>query len=92
MSFKLTAWFKTPMAEYRRWRIVRQAKKVLSGYDAKVTLLGPDAVGVMGDGRTYGPTIAVQFPRGTSTTEANRIAIAVINRVPGITRVMMDIN
>lgn len=55
------------------------------------TDLGPDSVGVQGDARVTGPVVFVTFRKELSHERISAIATEVINKVPGITRVLQNI-
>ena len=78
-----------------------------SGYYEKVwqafaVLLPVRSVGVMGDGRTYGLTVAVRVVQSDDAMTADwvrlpgdvleRISTRIVNEVPGVTRVVYDIS
>src|SRR2546429_9308042 len=66
------------------------------------SLLPVRSVGVMGDGRTYGLTVAVRVVESEDAMTADwvrlpgdvleRISTRIVNEVPGVTRVVYDIS
>jgi GMP synthase (glutamine-hydrolysing) len=71
-------------------------------WQAFAVLLPVRSVGVMGDGRTYGLTIAVRVVQSEDAMTADwvrlpgevleRISTRIVNEVPGVTRVVYDIS
>lgn len=58
------------------------------------THIGPPSVGVQGDARVYGPSVAVDFGFNDGPPDWKRVgeyATEIVNQVPGITRVLMNI-
>lgn len=58
---------------------------------AYVVGLGPLAVGVQGDARTYGIAVVLRFLPDTSSRHIGEVSNEVTNRVSEVTRVLMDI-
>ena len=71
-------------------------------WQAFAVLLPVQSVGVMGDGRTYGFTIAVRVVNSQDAMTADwsrlphevleRISVRIVNEVPGVNRVVYDIS
>src|ERR1700685_2046031 len=71
-------------------------------WQAFAVLLPVRSVGVMGDGRTYGLTVAVRVVQSDDAMTADwvrlpgdvleRISTRIVNEVPGVTRVVYDIS
>lgn len=71
-------------------------------WQAFAVLLPVQSVGVMGDGRTYGHTIAVRVVESQDAMTADwsrlpmevleRISVRIVNEVPGVNRVVYDIS
>jgi GMP synthase (glutamine-hydrolysing) len=81
---------------------IRRAGLYENVWQAFAVLLPVRSVGVMGDGRTYGLTVAVRVVESDDAMTADwvrlpgevleRISTRIINEVPGVTRVVYDIS
>jgi len=81
---------------------IRRAGLYQKVWQAFAVLLPVQSVGVMGDGRTYGLTIAVRVVDSQDAMTADwarlphevleRISVRVVNEVPGVNRVVYDIS
>jgi GMP synthase (glutamine-hydrolysing) len=81
---------------------IRRAGLYEKVWQAFAVLLPVQSVGVMGDGRTYGYTIAVRVVNSQDAMTADwarlphevleRISVRVVNEVPGVNRVVYDIS
>ena len=81
---------------------IRRAGLYEKVWQAFAVLLPVRSVGVMGDGRTYGLTIAVRVVESEDAMTADwvrlpgdvleRISTRIVNEVPGVTRVVYDIS
>jgi GMP synthase (glutamine-hydrolysing) len=81
---------------------IRRAGLYDKVWQAFAVLLPVRSVGVMGDGRTYGLTIAVRVVESEDAMTADwvrlpgdvleRISTRIVNEVPGVTRVVYDIS
>jgi GMP synthase (glutamine-hydrolysing) len=81
---------------------IRRAGLYEKVWQAFAVLLPVQSVGVMGDGRTYGYTIAVRVVNSQDAMTADwtrlphevleRISARVVNEVPGVNRVVYDIS
>jgi GMP synthase (glutamine-hydrolysing) len=81
---------------------IRRAGQYEKVWQAFAVLLPVQSVGVMGDGRTYGYTIAVRVVNSQDAMTADwarlphevleRISARVVNEVPGVNRVVYDIS
>jgi len=81
---------------------IRRAGLYEKVWQAFAVLLPVRSVGVMGDGRTYGLTIAVRVVESDDAMTADwvklpgevleRISTRIVNEVPGVTRVVYDIS
>ena len=81
---------------------IRMAGLYEKVWQAFAVLLPVRSVGVMGDGRTYGLTIAVRVVESEDAMTADwvrlpgevleRISTRIVNEVPGVTRVVYDIS
>jgi GMP synthase (glutamine-hydrolysing) len=81
---------------------IRRAGLYEKVWQAFAVLLPVKSVGVMGDGRTYGYTIAVRVVDSQDAMTADwsrlprevleRISVRVVNEVPGVNRVVYDIS
>jgi GMP synthase (glutamine-hydrolysing) len=81
---------------------IRRAGLYVKVWQAFAVLLPVRSVGVMGDGRTYGLTVAVRVVESDDAMTADwvrlpgevleRISTRIVNEVPGVTRVVYDIS
>jgi GMP synthase (glutamine-hydrolysing) len=81
---------------------IRRAGFYDTVWQAFAVLLPVRSVGVMGDGRTYGLTVAVRVVESDDAMTADwvrlpgdvleRISTRIVNEVPGVTRVVYDIS
>jgi len=81
---------------------IRRAGLYEKVWQAFAVLLPVQSVGVMGDGRTYGHTIAVRVVESLDAMTADwsrlpmdvleRISVRIVNEVPGVNRVVYDIS
>jgi len=81
---------------------IRRAELYEKTWQAFAVLLPVRSVGVMGDGRTYGDTIAVRVVDSLDAMTADwsrlpsevlaRISTRIVNEVPGVNRVVYDIS
>ena len=81
---------------------IRRAGLYDKVWQAFAVLLPVRSVGVMGDGRTYGHTIAVRVVESQDAMTADwsrlpmevleRISVRIVNEVPGVSRVVYDIS
>jgi len=81
---------------------IRRAGLYVKVWQAFAVLLPVRSVGVMGDGRTYGLTVAVRVVESEDAMTADwvrlpgevleRISTRIVNEVPGVTRIVYDIS
>jgi GMP synthase (glutamine-hydrolysing) len=81
---------------------IRRAGLYEKVWQAFAVLLPVRSVGVMGDGRTYGLTVAVRVVQSDDAMTADwvrlpgdvleRVSTRIVNEVPGVTRVVYDIS
>jgi len=81
---------------------IRRAGWYEKVWQAFAVLLPVRSVGVMGDGRTYGLTVAVRVVQSDDAMTADwvrlpgevleRMSTRIVNEVPGVTRVVYDIS
>jgi GMP synthase (glutamine-hydrolysing) len=81
---------------------IRRAGLYEKVWQAFAVLLPVRSVGVMGDGRTYGLTVAVRVVQSDDAMTADwvrlpgevleRISTRIVNEVPGVTRVVYDVS
>jgi len=81
---------------------IRRAGLYEKVWQAFAVLLPVRSVGVMGDGRTYGLTVAVRVVQSDDAMTADwvrlpgevleRMSTRIVNEVPGVTRVVYDVS
>ena len=81
---------------------IRRAGLYERVWQAFAVLLPVRSVGVMGDGRTYGLTVAVRVVQSDDAMTADwvrlpgevleRMSTRIVNEVPGVTRVVYDVS
>ena len=71
--------------------LLAQVNAVLKETGCVATDLGPNSVGVQGDGRVYDPVVFVTFAEGMNWVRIGEISNMITNQVPGITRVLMNV-
>ena len=71
--------------------LVEKVNRVVAPYGGTVVGLGPSAVGVQGDARTYGRAVIIGFPAESDPTLISEVSTQVTNKVSQITRVLMDV-
>lgn len=71
--------------------LLRQVQDHLDPSGAKALAIGPDSVGVQGDGRVHEPCVFVSFPSSMTMEEIGEASTRIVNSVRGITRVLMDV-
>lgn len=82
---KMCRWF-------QRQRTKRKIISILNQYDCEFIDFGPDSVGVKGDARVVGPVVYIHIPTNMDTETQAEVATTLINKVRGITRVLVDIS
>lgn len=75
----------------RERTLIKSIEDVLKPSGCHVSGLGPKAVGVQGDARTYGWAVVLKFPANVSVEEAVELSTQVTNRVRDVTRVVMEL-
>jgi GMP synthase PP-ATPase subunit len=71
--------------------LLAQVSEVLKNTGCTMIELQAPSVGVQGDARVYGPTVVVDFGDETRWEHIGSLATKIINQVPGVTRVLMNI-
>lgn len=79
-------------ADSLRRRLQRKVERKLAGTGFTFLSFGPDAVNVQGDGRVVAPVVLVTPPDGSTSERAGEVCTSLINEVPGITRMLIDIS
>lgn len=74
------------------WWIQREIAWRLVGTGFAFDRFGADSVGVQGDARVIGPTVILIPSEGRTTEDAGRVCTDLINKVPGITRALIDVS
>jgi len=75
----------------REENLLEQVQKVVEEFGCTATDLGPDAVGVKGDARFYGPSVYVTFPPEMTPEQISHVSTEITNRVQGVSRVLMNV-
>jgi GMP synthase PP-ATPase subunit len=57
----------------------------------RLLAIGPSAVGVQGDARTYGVSVVIRVPEQMAADQTSYIATLITNHVGEVTRVLRDI-
>jgi GMP synthase PP-ATPase subunit len=70
-------------------RLIERLNGLIRPYGGRISGVGPNAVGVQGDARSYGITVVVRFP-GTFE-QAAAISTHITNHVREVTRVLMEV-
>jgi GMP synthase PP-ATPase subunit len=70
-------------------RCEREIRSALRYTRFRFDSFGPNSVGVQGDARIVGPVVFVRAWTDVSSEEISRVATDVINRVRGVTRVLL---
>lgn len=71
--------------------LVEQIDALIRPLGCRLVGIGPGAVGVQGDARTYGISVVIRFPSEVSTQYATDISTLITNRVGAVTRVLAEI-
>jgi GMP synthase PP-ATPase subunit len=71
--------------------IIAQIDTVVRPLGCRLVGIGPGAVGVQGDARTYGISVVIRFPEAVSAEHASHVSTLITNRVSAVTRVLQDI-
>ena len=69
----------------------RSMRRVIRGSGYVFDSFNGRSVGVVGDGRVYGPVAIMKAKGSISIKKAGELSTRIINETPGITRVMIDI-
>lgn len=77
-----------PRLTAKNKKLIQEVNDLINPLGCTVTGLGPTAVGVLGDARSVGVAIVIRCGENTNMVE---ISTLIINRVRGITRVLMDL-
>lgn len=75
----------------RENELLDKIRRVLEHTGCDLTGVGPKAVGVQGDARSYGISAIIRFPPDTTSERIAEISNLVTNRTREVTRVLMDI-
>ena len=74
-----------------RIALVEQIASVVRPMGCRIIGLGPSAVGVQGDARTYGVAVVIGFPLDATMEQISEVSTQITNRVGKVTRVLRDI-
>jgi GMP synthase PP-ATPase subunit len=74
-----------------RQALIQRIGSVIRPMGCRVVAIGPSAVGVQGDARTYGISVIIRFPIDVSAEQAMHVSTLLTNRVHEVTRVLQDI-
>ena len=77
-----------PRLTQKNKQLIQSVNDLISPFGCTVTGLGPKAVGVLGDARSVGVSIIIKFSTDVNPVEMSTL---IINKIKGITRVMMDV-
>ena len=69
-------------------KLIQEVNDLINPLGCKVTGLGPRAIGVLCDARSVGVAIVIRCGENVNMVEVSTL---IINRVKGITRVLMDL-
>ena len=72
-------------------KLLTSVNAVIAQYGCVAWGLGPDAVGVMGDGRAVGASVVVRYPPNPTHDLKAAVATSIINQVRGVARVLEDL-
>lgn len=78
-------------ANAERVALVEKINRVVRPMGCRLIGLGPSAVGVQGDARTYGIAVVIGFPLDATMEQINEVSTQITNRVANVTRVLKDI-
>lgn len=76
-------------AEFRS--LVAQVDTLVRPLGCHISGVGPSAVGVQGDARTYGLAVVIRFPHDATSQQAIDLSTLITNRVSRVTRVLRDL-
>lgn len=71
--------------------IVEKIDALVRPMGCHVAAIGPSAVGVQGDARTYGISVIINFPLDATDEAVSEVSTLITNRVGQVTRVLRDI-
>jgi len=76
-------------AEFRS--LIAQVDALVRPLGCRISGVGPCAVGVQGDARTYGVSVVIRFPQDATPQQAIDLSTLITNRVSRVTRVLRDL-
>ena len=80
---------KEKAAELRSF--VAEVDALVHPFGCRITGIGPSAVGVQGDARTYGVAVFIRFSTDASIEQATEVSTLITNRISRVTRVLRDL-
>jgi GMP synthase PP-ATPase subunit len=71
--------------------LVTQIDTLIRPLGCHLSGIGPSAVGVQGDARTYGLSVIIRFPPEIRTEQTIGISTLITNRISRVTRVLREL-
>jgi hypothetical protein len=71
--------------------LLAKVNETIANSGCVATSLGTNTVGVQGDARVYLPSVYITCPANMSSEDTGIIAAKIINEIPGISKVLVEI-